>query len=353
MRVSTLRAAAIALGIWTAVAPAAAQSSAAAEALFDKGLAKLKESDYEAACPMLEESHRLDPKPGVLFTLAACEAKRGRIATAITRYEDYLEIVAALPAQQRTRQVARERAARKERDALEAQVPTLTVVVPASVPSHIVVKRDGEPMGKPSFGVPLPVDPGEHLVTVHSGSKDKALVTERVLLAPGEKRTVELPGSYREPAEPTPAGAGGRADRGDADGSAAADGRLPLAWPIAAFAVGVTGVGVGTVFGLLAMDRKRVVDDECNGSQCQSEDGRSAGESGKTFGTVSTIGFVAGGVGVAAGITLLFVRGSQGSSSSAPAAARAAAPGARACPSAEPHMAIGPGGALIGARGRF
>src|SRR5687768_9717935 len=54
---------------------ARAQNAAAAEALYNKGMAALKSEDFESACPAFEESHRLDPKPGVLFTLAACEQK--------------------------------------------------------------------------------------------------------------------------------------------------------------------------------------------------------------------------------------------------------------------------------------
>jgi hypothetical protein len=325
--------------------PAWAQNAAAAEALFNKGLGALKANDYDTACPLLEESYRLDPKPGALFTLAACEDKRGRVATALTRYEDYLEIVASMPPAQRTRQAARERAAKRERDALKGKVPTLTIVLPESA-SSVVVKRDGEPIGRPAFGVPLPVDPGEHVVTVHSG--DEVVLTERVVIGPGEARTVDLPGSYKtKSASGTPGGAD-PPPPGDDPPEDAADERMSIAFPIAAFAVGVTGIGIGSVFGVLAIDKKRVVDDDCTGTNCRSEDGKSAGETGRTFATVSTVGFVIGSVGLAAGVTLLLVRGSQSNPTST-GAARPAAAGVRWMP----DVLLGPSTLGAGARGTF
>ena len=47
---------------------------------------------YDTGCPELAESYRLDPAPGTLFTLAECERKGGNIATALARYDDYLQL---------------------------------------------------------------------------------------------------------------------------------------------------------------------------------------------------------------------------------------------------------------------
>jgi hypothetical protein len=315
---------------------ACAQNAAAAEALYNKGMAALKAEEFEAACPALEESHRLDPKPGVLFTLAACEQKRGRLATAMTRYEDFLEIVSSLPAGERARQRQREQAAKREKEALADKVPSLTVVLPQSVGDEYVVKRDGEVMGRPSLGTPLPVDPGEHVVTVHEG-EGPALITERVTLGLGEKHTLKLPGSYPKSKPDTPP-----PPPGDGDGK---EKRFPPALPVAALAVGGTGVLLGSIFGLMAIGKKGTVDDECTGTVCRTEEGRSAGETGSTFATVSTVGFVIGVLGIGTGVTLLMLQ--KDVEPKEPPASDAARLRVR------PELVIGERGAFLGARGTF
>ena len=57
----------------------------AAKALFDRGVEQLEAGHFNRACPAIEKSYQLDPRPGTLFTLAECEAKRGRLATAVQR----------------------------------------------------------------------------------------------------------------------------------------------------------------------------------------------------------------------------------------------------------------------------
>ena len=74
----------VALGFAGALAlpnPAAAQDESPAETLFNQGLEAMEAGNYEKGCPAIAESQRLDPRPGTVFTLAECEAKRGRIAS--------------------------------------------------------------------------------------------------------------------------------------------------------------------------------------------------------------------------------------------------------------------------------
>jgi len=257
-----------------------------------------------------------------------------------------------LPPAQRTRQEARERAARRERDALKGKVPTLTVVLPESAPTTVTVKRDGEAMGKPTLGLALPVDPGEHLVTVNAG--DEVLHTTRVTLAVGESRTVTLPATYK--ISKASSGGGGGAGGEGGGGSqttppdeTVTDDRMSIAWPVAAFAVGAVGVGVGTLFGILALGKKGVVDDECDGKTCRSDEGKSAGETGRTFAAVSTFGFVAGGIGLATGVTLLLLRGSGDKKPGSTGSGTPAGAGVRVTP----EWSVAPSFVGVGARGQF
>ena len=69
--------------------------------------------------------------------------------------------------------------------------------------------------------------------------------------------------------------------------------------------VGLAGLVTGVVAGLLVLDRKHTVDDNCHDHVC-NQTGLDATSSGKTLGIVSTVGFVAGGVGLGAA-TYLFL----------------------------------------------
>ena len=93
-----------------------------------------------------------------------------------------------------------------------------------------------------------------------------------------------------------------------------------------ALGVGVVGVGLGTVFGVLATQKKNDLEDACGaGKQCPANQ-QDTLDSGKTFGTVSTVGFIVGAVGLIAGGYLFFTSGGS-STKSAAATASALKPG--------------------------
>lgn len=144
-----------------------AQDTATAETLFKHGLAELKAGNYAKACPALDESFRLDPRAGTLFTAAECDLAWGKSATAMARFDEFLSFVDKLPADQRTKQAERVRVAKDRKHQLETEVPRLTIQV-ANPPDGLVVKRDEAIQRAATFGIPLPVDPGDHLVTAEA-----------------------------------------------------------------------------------------------------------------------------------------------------------------------------------------
>src|SRR4051794_22044859 len=66
-----------------------------AEALFRDARDLLARGEFEAACPKLEESQRLDPAPGTEFNLARCYELTGRLASAWGAYADVAAITHA------------------------------------------------------------------------------------------------------------------------------------------------------------------------------------------------------------------------------------------------------------------
>ncbi len=285
--------------------PAAAQDVAAAKVLFNRGLGDMEAGRLEAACPAIGESFRLDPRPGTLFTLAECEAKRGRFATAVARYDDYLAMFARLPPDQQEKQLGREGLARAQKAALGPQVPELTVTLPPNAPKGVTVTRDDAPLAEAALGVALPIDPGEHVIRVKADGLSP--VEMRITLAAGEKKQVVAalgPAIAAPPVEPPPAPPPVEPPPGPSPSNG---GRRTAGFIVGG--VGLGGVALGAVMGGLMLAKKGTVNDGCfaqkSGPSLCTADGKAAADSGKTFGLVSTIGFVAGLAGVGTGIVLV------------------------------------------------
>jgi len=300
------------LTVGVAVFDADAQELAVAEALFGRGLEDMLAGRYETGCPALEESLRLDPRPGTLFTLAECEGKRGRLATAVTRYEDYLSVYSRMTPDQQSKQRGRGELAAERKAELAPQVPRLTLVVPPDAPSDVTVKRGAVVLARPSLGIALPVDPGEHVIVTEAPGR--APVTTSFTIAAGEVKSITL-----EVGRPL---AGGGLDRGGepaprlsaaAPAERVAPGDGPGGRRVAAYVaggVGVAGLALGSVAGGLALGQKGTVEDQCNPeSLVCTQEGKDAVDTGQTLGLVSTIGFGVGLSGVVLAVILLATEG--------------------------------------------
>ncbi|AUX45844.1 hypothetical protein SOCE26_073400 [Sorangium cellulosum] len=291
-------------------APASAQAVALAESHFNRGLADMLAGRYETGCPALAESQRLDPRPGRLFTLAECEAKWGRIATAVARYNEYLSVYSRMTDAEKLKQYDRDKLAAEQRDALAPLVPQLTLTLPKGAPPGTLVQRDGIVLAQPSLGVPLPVDPGEHVVTTQAPSGPVSEL--RFTINRSESKTIELevkpapsPGALARdrtgqlppppfvqqppPWQQPPPIVQPAADEGPS-------GRRVAAY--VAGGLGASGLVLGAVTGWMALDESSVADAHCEEpvqgvAKCDTE-GKLAGDRAKKLGLVSTIGFGAG-----------------------------------------------------------
>ena len=76
----------------------------------------------------------------------------------------------------------------------------------------------------------------------------------------------------------------------------------------AVLGIGAVGLGVGTVFGILALGKKSDLDSACANKHCAPAQ-QDTIDSGKTFGIVSTVGLAVGAVGVGVGAVLLLTSG--------------------------------------------
>jgi hypothetical protein len=337
--------------------PAAAGDKDAANALFDKGIDHMEAGRYDQACPAFAESYRINPSPGTLFTLAECEAKRGRIATAVARYDEYLALYPTLPPDKKAKQGTRQQDSLAQKAALGPQVPELTLLLPEGAPPQTVVKRDGAEIAAAVLGFPMPVDPGEHIVTTQAPGGP---VTEiRVTLGKAEKQKITL--QWRgvlavPPAIPPKAGADSAASGHVLEATKAPPDREAGGHRIGVYVaggIGIAGLVLGGITGGLMLSKKGTIDEICTGGSegvklCKDASGVDAGNSAKTLGLVSTIGFGVGvaGLGVA---TVLFVMDPSRDKSTT----GRSAPSPRESPRwiSAGVLSAGQGSAIVGCRG--
>jgi hypothetical protein len=253
--------------------------------LFEQGRALLAQGAVNEACAKLEESLRLDRGIGTMLYLAECWQRAGRTASAWAQFREAAD-VAGKEGDPRAK-IAREHAER-----LAPTLSTLTIRVAVPAPGLEIV-RDGRAVGRALWGTDVPIDPGEHLVRA-TAAGFKAW-DGRVSVRPDADHAVlqvppleELP---RGPAEPPPTVTTTRTWQRVLGAGLAA--------------VGVGGIVVGTAYGLSAIKKNDRADFHCGNLGCDPE-GIDAGDQARRQSTISTIGFVAGGVFLAAGVIVFF-----------------------------------------------
>lgn len=270
------------------VAPAIARAAdpAAAREQLKIGYDLAQEGKCDKAIPHLVESLRLDPRAITLINLASCEEKTGRWAAALGHWAD-----ARARAQAESASLIEEEAQKRARE-LETKIPRLTVVLGTGAPPGAEVSRDGVVLGAVSLGVAMPVDPGPH--TVVARAPGHADGTKTIAIAEGESARVEVApgGVVTTKARPT------ASDAGSAKPSEG--GTSPLVW--IGFGTAIAGATIGSISGLLALDRASNAKEACPENRCPDPADLDRVDGGRTLGWISTISFAVAGAGALVGI---------------------------------------------------
>jgi serine/threonine-protein kinase len=287
-----------------------------AEALFDRGLELMRNGEFVAACPVLEQSQREDPGIGTLLYIAECYEKLGRSASAWATFREASSAAEAAGQMERAVQ-GRERA-----QALEPVLSRITLSVAAhnQKVEGFIVRRSSEHIAPALWGVPIPVDPGEHVIEASAPGHRTARRIVRVEPGPYSTEIVigplaPLPASTPEPASKKVSSATPTPSRRDSvhEPTSSVSGGVPAsAWVVGV--VGIAGLGVGGYFGLRAARREYDARDLCPRSPaCDDPRAVTLTEEAKDAALVSNIGFAVGVVGAvsAVGLTLLASSGND------------------------------------------
>lgn len=295
----------------TAAAPAAepakTDAAVAAQELFDQGIKLLEAGKFAEACPKFEASNKAAWAPGTTINLADCYERMGRLASAWAKF-----LEAEPHFRNRTPPDPRADIAKQRADALYPKLSRITIEVPPSSKiAGIVVKRDGDLVDEATWGTGLPVDPGKHVVEVSAPGKEP-WKWEADVGAGGATVSVKVP-VLKDAAAPV--------------ATVAPDTGMPLQKKIAigAGAAGVVGLALGGVFGGLTLGKVGDSDKSCakqaDGTFRCDAAGAQLRDDAKGLSTISTIGFIAGGVLAAGGVVLWLT-----SPTSSPPASDGAAP---------------------------
>lgn len=273
-----------------------ASDSSKAEALYEQGKKAAQANDFAHACPMFEQSQKLEPAIGTQFNLADCYEKTGRPATALALFREVARVA------QMTGKSERQHSAQERARALEAAVPRLRVGLTSPRPGE-TVRLDGKDLDAASTALlqkeGLPVDVGAHAVHVeaHDAEPWETSTVVRALAPPDNVTVVTVPMLTIRTGLVAAPGADDHPQRPTVHHPL-----RPAA--IGMMSLGAVGLGVGAAFGLLATAKKS--DAACSGTDCSAAAPGSSDKlrDAQSDGTVSTIAFIAGGAVAAAGIAL-------------------------------------------------
>lgn len=321
---SPIRAFALTLAAAAAAPHAVRADDAAADAKFQSGLHHFKAQEYDTACAEFEESEHLGPNPSTEYYLAKCAIVKGHPARAWNLFK---QAAAVMPD-------ARQRAAAEQAATdLNNQIGLVTLVGTQPAPSLEVRLDDDNVTSQVLVGQAVAVEPGPHVL--RATAPDRNEWKREFTIAKGESLSFTVPtlpstadggvittpshgNPTGEPTPPTPTvptSDHSSVTNGPTGGSVVVSsgsrrqwtsGRRHLAY--AAIGTGAVGLGVGTVFGVLAMSKWNDAKSGCtdNGGVLTGcpVGADAARKDAQSKATISTVGFVLGGAGVAGAVFL-------------------------------------------------
>lgn len=197
-------------------------------------------------------------------------------------------------------------------DQLEPRIPQLRIILNGAPSGGTQVTMDGEVVPAALVDVPHPVNPGQHVLkATASGLAGEATVS----IAEGQTQTttIQLAPQAGAMGGATPtSGAQVSSTQQDVGTTQTSDPKKT--YRIVSYVglgVGVVGLGVGTVFALQYGSKESEandLNDRCRPAGCSPQDRqaiKSLDDDANSAGTIATIGLVAGGVGLATGVTFL------------------------------------------------
>jgi serine/threonine-protein kinase len=286
-------------------------AGAAAETLFEEGVALSDKGQWPDACKKFEASQNLDIAVGTLLRLADCYERIGKLASAWARFREARSLAQAQAMPDR------ERIATLRAEALDAKMARITIRVPGTVPAGFEVTLGDTLVQRASWGSALPVDAGNANVTA---SAPGYLPFERRVTVPqvaGARLIVIIPPLEAQPAAPVarvqPRAASTPRQRA-APRSDASAGYAARAIGVTFAVVGGVGLATGGALTITSSRRNDQSLEHCPaGPRLCTARGVQLRDEATTLADMATVSTAVGGGLLATGIVVYLVGSSQGS----------------------------------------
>ncbi|MCU0682430.1 MAG: hypothetical protein MUF34_09270 [Polyangiaceae bacterium] len=285
-------------------APPVTSDQTNAERLDEEGKKLFDQRRYDEACAHFSQSYRLSPGNGVLLRLGLCQERQGKTASAWLTFRDAVALARSAGNAQ-VESLAARRAA-----ALEPNLARLSLQLDPAVGAidQVSVTLDGVSLGRASLGLPMPVDPGSHVIEA-SAPGGRVFTKTIVIRDDGQKETVivtfaRAPGrevrlAQQPPATPPPARPQGWS--------------TPKTLALISGGLGLVGLGTGVAFQLQVQARRDDAFSLCPTKRACSPEAIAARDDGLAAANVAAVAFAAGAAGVVGGLALWLVAPSSSS----------------------------------------
>jgi hypothetical protein len=261
--------------------PSAADLESARE-LFKEGRELRQSGDLKRALERFKAAHAYGQTPVTALELGRTHIQLGEL---VEGREVLLSVgrMKVQPDETEKSAAARTEAADLAEE-VKKRIPTVMVkLTGVASDSAAVLQVDG-------FAVPIvgltgirKVNPGKHVVLARAGTHEETRTID-LEEAKTQDLTIDLTGAGAA----TPVGPVVPVESGPKQIS-------PVTW--VGLGVGALGIGVGAVTGILALGKASKVDSACTSTHCPPS-AKSDVDAGRTFATISTIGFAVGGAGL-------------------------------------------------------
>jgi hypothetical protein len=254
---------------------------------FQRGLKLFDEQDFRAALIEFRRAFDIAPSPNVLYNIGQSCYQLQDYVCAQQTFDRYLREMGDKMAPERRKEIE------AELGELKGRIAYLTIT---TTPPGAEVSIDENVMGKTPFTGPQPVSAGRRRIT--ATLEGQPPVSKTIDVAGGDQAKITL--TFSSPSAPVASSA--------APATTTSPPPPPKNSPTSAyvsFGVGAVGLSVGSIFGLLALSSKSKLDDACSTPKSCPRSAQQDIDALKRNGTVSTLGFLVGAIGVGAGVVLL------------------------------------------------